>query len=193
MKIATWNVNGIKARIDAARTWFKAASPDIALLQETKCVDDSFPHSSSGAVGDRESASESPLATVGDILLRPTTIYARAVRSVLTHYKVKSVIHGIAHITGGGLFENLARILPSGIGATIDRGSWPTPAVFPWLQSLGDVDDDEMHRVFNMGVGLVLVVSPYYAESIQQQLTTLQLESWPIGRAIEGDPEVRWS
>jgi phosphoribosylformylglycinamidine cyclo-ligase len=132
-------------------------------------------------------------ATVGEVLLQPTTIYARAVRRVLLHYKVKSVVHGIAHITGGGLHENLARILPPSIGVTIDRGSWPVPPVFTWLQQLGEVDDDEMFRVFNMGVGLVLVVSPYYAESIQQQLAKSGLESWLIGRAVEGDATVCWA
>lgn len=136
---------------------------------------------------------ESCKASVGDVLLRPTTIYARAVRSVLAHYKVKSVVHGIAHITGGGLFENVARILPDGIGVTIDRGSWAVPPVFPWLQELGDVDDEEMHRVFNMGIGLVLVVSPYYAESIQQQLAKCGLASWLIGRAVEGEQEAAWA
>jgi phosphoribosylformylglycinamidine cyclo-ligase len=132
-------------------------------------------------------------STVGEALLRPTTIYARAVRGVLTHYKVKSVVHGIAHITGGGLHENLGRILPAGIGVTIDRGSWPIPPVFTWLQQLGDVDAEEMYRVFNMGIGLVLVVSPYYAESIQQQLADSGVASWLIGRAIDGDPEVKWA
>jgi phosphoribosylformylglycinamidine cyclo-ligase len=132
-------------------------------------------------------------ATVGEVLLRPTTIYARAVRSVLTHYRVKGVVHGIAHITGGGLHENLGRILPAGIGVTIDRGSWPVAPVFTWLQQLGDVDADEMYRVFNMGIGLVFVVSPYYAESIQQQLATCGVESWPIGRVIEGEQGVRWA
>jgi phosphoribosylformylglycinamidine cyclo-ligase len=132
-------------------------------------------------------------ATVGEILMRPTTIYARAVRGVLTHYKVKSVVHGIAHVTGGGLHENLARILPPGIGATIDRDSWPVPPVFSWLQKLGEVDDDEMHRVFNMGVGLALVVSPYYAESIREQLTACGLSNWPIGRTVDGEQLVRWS
>ena len=136
---------------------------------------------------------ESCGATVSEVLLRPTTIYTRAVRCVLSHYKVKSVVHGIAHITGGGLHENLARILPPGIGVTIDRGSWTMPPVFPWLARLGEVDDAEMARVFNMGIGLVLVVSPYYAESIQQQLTTSGLASWPIGRAVEGDQEVAWA
>ncbi len=136
---------------------------------------------------------ESCGATVGEVLLRPTRIYTRAVRTVLSHYKVKSVVHGIAHITGGGLHENLARILPPGIGITIDRGSWTMPPVFPWLAGLGEVDAAEMDRVFNMGIGLVLIVSPYYAESIQQQLTTSGLESWLIGRAVEGQQEVVWT
>lgn len=132
-------------------------------------------------------------ATVGEVLLRPTTIYARAVRGVLAHYKVKSVVHGIAHITGGGVFENLDRILPPGVGVTIDRGSWPVLPVFTWLQKLGDVEEDEMFRVFNMGVGLALVVSPYYAESIQQQLATTGLASWVIGRAVVGEQKVVWA
>jgi phosphoribosylformylglycinamidine cyclo-ligase len=136
---------------------------------------------------------ESLGATVGEILLRPTTIYARAVRSVLAHYRVKGVVHGIAHITGGGLHENLARILPAGIGITIYRDSWPVPPVFDWLRQFGDVDDEEMNRVFNMGVGLVLVVSPYYAESIQQQLARYGLGSWLIGRVEEGNQEVGWA
>jgi phosphoribosylformylglycinamidine cyclo-ligase len=131
-------------------------------------------------------------ATVSQVLLRPTTIYTRAVRSVLSYYKVKGVVHGIAHITGGGLHENLARILPPGVGVTIDRGSWSVPPVFTWLQRLGDVDDAEMHSVFNMGIGLVLVVSPYYAESIQQQLAKIGFESWPIGRVSTGERNVCW-
>jgi phosphoribosylformylglycinamidine cyclo-ligase len=112
---------------------------------------------------------------------------------VLGHYRVKGVVHGIAHITGGGLHENLERILPVGVGVTIDRGSWPVPPVFTWLQELGDVADDEMHRVFNMGVGLVLIVSPYYAESIQQQMAKAGYESWLIGRAVEQVEGVRWA
>jgi phosphoribosylformylglycinamidine cyclo-ligase len=132
-------------------------------------------------------------ATVGDLLLTPTTIYTRAVRGVLAHYKVKSVVHGIAHITGGGIFENLDRILPLGVGVTIDRGCWPVPPVFEWLQELGDVEDEEMYRVFNMGVGLALVVSPYYAESIQQQLAATGLASWLIGKAVVGEQKVMWA
>ena len=131
--------------------------------------------------------------TVGQLLLEPTRIYVRAVRDVLNHYKVKSVVHGIAHITGGGLHENLARILPSGVDAQISRDSWTVPPVFQWLQKLADVEDAEMFRVFNMGIGLVMVVSDYYAESVQQQLANQGLESWPIGRVVEGCGESRWA
>ena len=74
----------------------------------------------------------------------------------------------------------------------IDRGSWPVPPVFAWLQRLGEIDQAEMDRVFNMGVGLVLVVSPYYAESIRSQLSRLGLESWPIGRVEQGPRGVAW-
>lgn len=131
--------------------------------------------------------------TVGEVLLTPTRLFARPVRDVLNHYKVKSVVHGIAHITGGGLHENLARILPAGVDALLDRGSWTVPAVFQWLQKLGGVEDAEMFRVFNMGVGLTLVVSDYYAESIQQQLSSQGFSAWTLGRVVEGCGECRWS
>lgn len=147
-----------------------------------------FDHAGLG-VNDRVEWSE---RTIGEVLLEPTRLYARAMREVLNHYKVKSVVHGIAHITGGGLHENLARVLPSGVDAVIERGSWPVPPVFTWLQRLGDVDDAEMFRVFNMGVGLALVVSEYYAESIQQQLTGHGMESWRIGRIVAGSGDTRW-
>ena len=131
--------------------------------------------------------------TVGQVLLEPTRLYARPVRSVLNHYRVKSVVHGIAHVTGGGLSENVERILPEGVRVVIDRDSWPIPPVFPWLQRLGQIESSEMYRVFNMGVGLVLVVSPYYAESIRHQLARSGVESWQIGRVEEGPRGVVWA
>lgn len=131
--------------------------------------------------------------TVGEALLEPTRIYVRPVRGVLNYYKVKAVVHGIAHVSGGGLAENLQRILPAGVQVVIDRASWSAPAVFRWLQRLGDIEQSEMYRVFNMGVGLVLVVSPYYAESIRHQLADHGLESWLIGRVEEGRRGVVWN
>jgi phosphoribosylformylglycinamidine cyclo-ligase len=131
--------------------------------------------------------------TVGKALLEPTKIYARAVRKLLANYKVKSVVHGIAHITGGGLHENLARIMPAGCRGLIERGSWSVPPVFGWLARLGDVDADEMDRVFNMGIGVVLVVSPFFADSIRNQLIDGGLETWPIGKVVAGESGVDWA
>lgn len=131
--------------------------------------------------------------TVADELLTPTRIYARPIRSVLTYYRVKSVVHGIAHITGGGLLENLARIVPKGVRVILDRDAWPVPPVFGWLQRLGEIESTEMERVFNLGIGMVLVVSPYYAESIRHQLADHGVPSWPIGRAEAGPQGVIWS
>jgi phosphoribosylformylglycinamidine cyclo-ligase len=131
--------------------------------------------------------------SVGELLMEPTRLYVRPVRSVLNHYKVKSVVHGVAHITGGGLHENLARVLPPTVDAEVFRDSWAIPPVFGWLQGLGDVEDAEMFRVFNMGVGMALVVSVYYAESIVQQLASQGFESWRIGRIVEGGGEARWA
>ena len=130
--------------------------------------------------------------TVGELLLEPTRIYVRAIRDVLNHYKVKGVVHGIAHITGGGLHENLSRILPGGIDAILRPDSWPIPTVFSWLRELGEIDDAEMHRVFNMGIGLALVVSEYYAESIQHQLAGHGMDSWVLGSVAVGSGEARW-
>jgi len=123
-------------------------------------------------------------ATVGQTLLAPTRIYAQPLRKILNHYK-NNVIHGIAHITGGGLRENLERILPENVRPEIDD-TWPVPPVFPWLQQLGNIDDEEMARVFNMGIGLVLVVNPYFADSIQRMLNESGLHSWQIGEIVEG-------
>ena len=130
--------------------------------------------------------------TVGEELLEPTRIYARPLRQILGKYKVKGVVHGVAHITGGGLHENLARIMPEGSRAVIERGSWTVPPVFPWLQRLGEIDAEEMDRVFNMGLGLVLVVSSYYAESIRHQLSDSGLANWTIGQVTSGPAGVAW-
>jgi phosphoribosylformylglycinamidine cyclo-ligase len=119
--------------------------------------------------------------TVNELLLEPTRLYARPVKAVLRHSSVTQVVHGIAHITGGGLVENLARIVPDHVQIVLERGSWKVPGVFPWVQKLGRIDAAEMERVFNMGVGMVLVVSPHAADSTQRQLADLGHENWKIG------------
>lgn len=130
--------------------------------------------------------------TVGAALLEPTRIYVQPIRKLLRHYRVKQVVHGMAHITGGGLHENLERILPPGCRAVIRRESWPVPPVFRWIQRLGDVAEGEMYRVANMGIGFVLVVSEYFADSIVGQLAELGLPAWPIGFIEAGPAGVRW-
>lgn len=129
--------------------------------------------------------------SVAETLLTPTRIYASALRAVLRHYKVKNVVHGVAHVTGGGLAENVERILPAQLDVRIQAGSWDVPPVFSWLQQLGDVDTQEMQRVFNMGVGLVLVVSSYYADAIRRILAEQQMTSWIIGEVTDGEGKVR--
>lgn len=96
--------------------------------------------------------------TVGDVLLTPTRIYSRVVSRIMNDQTVGASITGIAHITGGGLEENVSRILPAGCRLSIDHSRWEVPAVFDWVQSLGNIDRDEMFRVFNMGIGLAVVV-----------------------------------
>jgi phosphoribosylformylglycinamidine cyclo-ligase len=131
--------------------------------------------------------------TVGDALLTPTTIYVRPVRKILNHYKVKNVVHGIAHITGGGLFGNLERIIPAGCRAMIDRNSWRVPPVMSWLQQLGGIDPNEMDLVFNMGIGLVMVFNPHYETNIRRIIEDCGLEAWKIGHVVAGEHGVSWN
>jgi phosphoribosylformylglycinamidine cyclo-ligase len=130
--------------------------------------------------------------TVGEALLTPTRIYAQATRRVLTYYKVKSVVHGIAHITGGGLRENLERIVPANVDVRLQRDSWPMPPVFRWIQRLGQIEDAEMERVFNMGIGFVFIVSSYHADSVARMLQDCSLDVWQIGSVVPGGGTVVW-
>jgi len=129
--------------------------------------------------------------TIGEQLLTPTTIYVSPVRQVLSHYKVKNVVHGIAHITGGGLAENIERILPADVNVEIRNGSWDVPVVFPWLKKLGNVQLDEMYRVFNMGIGMVLIVRPFFAENVQRMITDAGIQNWAIGKVVSGRKKVK--
>ncbi|HUG93129.1 MAG TPA: phosphoribosylformylglycinamidine cyclo-ligase [Planctomycetaceae bacterium] len=125
--------------------------------------------------------------TVGEVLLEPTRIYARALADLALHYRLKTVIRGMAHITGGGLAGNLERILPEGRRIRIDRRSWKVPGCFTWLQRLGRLDREEMFRVFNMGIGYAIVVNPYFADAIRRRLAGHRIESWVIGEVTAGE------
>jgi phosphoribosylformylglycinamidine cyclo-ligase len=128
--------------------------------------------------------------SLGRELLRPTRIYVKSVLGLLRHYRVKKVVHGIAHVTGGGLVENIPRVIRPDHAVRIHKGSWPVPAVFPLIQKLGGVDEEEMYEVFNMGIGMVLVVSPYYADAVMKHFRRRGIEPYAIGEVVRGKREV---
>lgn len=125
-------------------------------------------------------------ATLGDVLLEPTRIYVRAVMKLLRQYKVKQVVHAMAHITGGGLVGNIPRVLPRDCNAVINKSSWKAPKIFGFLQEKGPVEDGEMFRVFNMGIGYVMVVAEDFADSIMKKLARYGEKVYKIGRVTTG-------
>jgi phosphoribosylformylglycinamidine cyclo-ligase len=130
--------------------------------------------------------------TVGEELLEPTRIYVRPIKNILQHYPVKKrVVRGLAHITGEGLPGNVPRVLPPGRRVFLRR-TWPVPPVFSWMQRLGGIDQQEMDRVFNMGIGFVMIVSPFYAESIVRRLREDRVPTEIIGEVREGEPGVEF-
>ncbi|OHB77342.1 MAG: hypothetical protein A2Z25_17920 [Planctomycetes bacterium RBG_16_55_9] len=123
---------------------------------------------------------------MGDVLLEPTRIYVRPVVKLLAQYKVKRVVHAMAHITGGGLVGKIPRVLPSDCDAVLKKSSWPAPRIFTLLQEKGPVEEEEMFRVFNMGIGFVLIVAEDFADSIAKKLTKYGEQVYRIGRIATG-------
>lgn len=115
--------------------------------------------------------------TLGDALMAPTRIYVKPLLSLMHHSDTD--VHALSHITGGGLLENLPRILPEHLAARLDAGSWQRPEIFNWLQRHGNVDDTEMHRVFNCGIGMALVVP---ADQVEQAWTHLEARGETVYR-----------
>jgi phosphoribosylformylglycinamidine cyclo-ligase len=129
-------------------------------------------------------------AILGDVLLEPTRIYVRPIVKLLSQYKVKQVVHAMAHITGSGLFGNIPRVVPGNCDAVIKKSSWSVPKIFPFLQAKGPVKKSEMFRVFNMGIGYVLIVAEDFADSIQKKLTQFGEKVYRIGRITTGTNKV---
>lgn len=127
--------------------------------------------------------------TVGEELLRPSVIYAPAVRGLLT---AGVEVHGVAHITGGGITGNLPRVLPDGLGAIVDPSTWQTPRIFEEVQRLGEVATDEMRRVFNLGIGMIVVVPPEVLDESVAVFESAGVAARPIGELVAGEGEVRW-
>jgi phosphoribosylformylglycinamidine cyclo-ligase len=119
---------------------------------------------------------------LGDALLRPHPCYYAQLQPAF------GLVKGIAHITGGGLEENLPRMLPEGLGVRLAKSSWPVPPIFPFIQRAGGIEDAEMYRVFNMGLGMVFAVSPDSARRLQSLVPgVLQ-----VGEVIDEGAGVSW-
>ncbi len=124
--------------------------------------------------------------TLADLLLAPHRSYLSALGPLLD----RRALHGLAHVTGGGLAGNLVRALPEGVRARVERDSWTWPPLFRALQALGDVPDDEMERVMNLGVGMVLVVAPDELAAVRAELETRGERPWRLGSIEAGSREV---
>lgn len=123
--------------------------------------------------------------TLGEEMLTPTRIYVKSVLKILD-----DSIHAMAHITGGGLLGNLPRVLPEGLEARIDRNAWQVPSIFKLIQRLGGIDDEEMFRTFNMGIGFVLVVAKDAVDRIVTSLTSNGEKAWILGEIRKGERRI---
>lgn len=128
--------------------------------------------------------------TIGELLLTPTKIYVPFVLALLEKYFEN--VKAMAHITGGGLLENIPRVLPENIDAKIAKDTWEKPQVFNLIQEIGQVEEKEMYRTFNMGIGFVLVVDSEKVDEICDFFNTLGIESTQIGEIVEGDGKVQF-
>ncbi len=125
-------------------------------------------------------------STLGETLLAPTRIYARQILRLIKEYPIKAM----AHITGGGLLENIPRVLPKGTIAAIDVNSWQRPEIFNWLQKAGNVKTTEMYRTFNCGIGFVLCVAPEHTEAVLDMLKQQGEEASVIGEIQASEDDV---
>ncbi|MDD2883702.1 MAG: phosphoribosylformylglycinamidine cyclo-ligase [Dechloromonas sp.] len=123
--------------------------------------------------------------TLADVVMAPTRIYVKQVLATME----KVTIKGMAHITGGGLLENVPRVLPENTVAELEKAAWPRPKLFDWMQAEGNVAENEMHRVFNCGIGLVIVVAAADAEAAMAELTAQGEAVYRIGQILarQGD------
>ena len=127
--------------------------------------------------------------TLADALMAPTEIYNKPLLALQREIKP----HALAHITGGGLLENIPRVLPAGCSAILDKQTWTLPPVFQWLAEAGGVAEDEMHRTFNCGIGMTLIVGPAKAEAAMQLLSDHGLNCWELGTIAEGSGIVEFA
>lgn len=121
-------------------------------------------------------------STLGQTLLTPTTLYPKPVLSLLSN---EAPVLGMAHITGGGLMENINRVLPEGLAVELKRDSWPLPKIFSYLQELGNIEEIELLKTFNSGIGLCLIVPEDAVNKTIAHFQSQQLDAWSIGQIIK--------
>jgi len=126
-------------------------------------------------------------STLGEELLKPHKSYATSVQTILSEFDV----HGMAHITGGGFYDNIPRALPANCQAVVDRRTWEVPSIFKVIQEVGNIDEPEMFRTFNMGIGYILIVPKEQATEVAARLSALGEENYVIGEVRKGSPEVQ--
>jgi phosphoribosylformylglycinamidine cyclo-ligase len=126
---------------------------------------------------------------VGNELLRPHKSYWPVLKKLID----ADILSAIAHITGGGITENLPRVLPRGVSAVVELGSWPVPPIFEHLRTLGNVPQAEMMRTFNMGIGMVLVLPAAHFKKVQSMLDRAGEKAFTIGRVVKGDRKVQYA
>ncbi len=134
------------------------------------------------------SAPFEPERTLGEALLVPTRIYAKACLAALRAAGANRGLRALAHITGGGLVENLPRVLPAGTAAELDRRGWPQPAVFTWLAESGRIAESEMLRTFNCGIGMAAIVAPAEARLVSEAFAAAGEQVYQIGEIVARDP-----
>lgn len=156
-------------------------------LDLARVYEDALPARNGKRTGGKGGGQPQPL---GRLLLTPTRIYAGAITRLIRSYTTKKVITGMAHITGSGLAGNLERALNPDVDAVIDRGSWVVPPVFRFLQKHGGIDEEEMRRVFNMGIGYCVVCRPAFAEAIAMKLARAGEKVRTIGIVKKGKGRV---
>lgn len=122
-----------------------------------------------------------------DMLLTPTALYVSPVLTVKKDVQIKAM----THITGGGFYENIPRALPEGKTAVVNTASFPTPAIFNWLQAQGNIDTDEMYHIFNMGIGFTLIVAPEDEVAVHEILKNANVDAYTIGHIAEEDSAIR--
>ncbi|WP_134699688.1 phosphoribosylformylglycinamidine cyclo-ligase [Ammoniphilus sp. YIM 78166] len=125
--------------------------------------------------------------TLGDSLLTPTRIYVKPLLEVMNEFQIK----GMVHVTGGGFYDNIPRVLPQGVQVDVEKGTWPVLPIFNLIQEKGGITDYDMYRTFNMGIGMILVVSAEDSAAVVDKLASLGEKAYRIGTVAEGNEEVR--